>query len=381
MRLLPLNLYCFFFFQAEDGIRDYKVTGVQTCALPIFGFCALPRSSRTTRRAWPATSRSSSTRTGSPGGASSLRMRSLPVPAALGPKRANATASRSVDLPAPLGPTTARTPSGDSTSVARWRRKCCSRRRTTLMQPTPSSDPQNAQRTQNRFLCALRTLWMGKPCSCAASRREDGARQRDDGLAVRAGHRRLRREGVELGDEAAERGGPRGGGGVAGELGPQVEVEDVPGGVLDGAAVEAAAQLGGDAVDAQAGDAAVGGAGQRLAGGGDDGASVQPLGVEDGKVRVGPDGQGDEADVGPRRAGCEGDLEEALLLAGLGHADAVRRAAVPGVRRGLPDAVEVAERDVVERREPRGLQAELVELGLRQVGERGDGAVDDEEVD
>src|SRR3989454_105970 len=25
-----------FFFQAEDGIRDYKVTGVQTCALPIF---------------------------------------------------------------------------------------------------------------------------------------------------------------------------------------------------------------------------------------------------------------------------------------------------------------------------------------------------------
>src|SRR5256885_10065560 len=26
-----------FFFQAEDGIRDYKVTGVQTCALPILG--------------------------------------------------------------------------------------------------------------------------------------------------------------------------------------------------------------------------------------------------------------------------------------------------------------------------------------------------------
>src|SRR5256884_2817958 len=34
-------LYCvirslFFFFQAEDGIRDVAVTGVQTCALPIF---------------------------------------------------------------------------------------------------------------------------------------------------------------------------------------------------------------------------------------------------------------------------------------------------------------------------------------------------------
>src|SRR5688500_20221351 len=29
-------IFCIFFFQAEDGIRDYKVTGVQTCALPIF---------------------------------------------------------------------------------------------------------------------------------------------------------------------------------------------------------------------------------------------------------------------------------------------------------------------------------------------------------
>src|SRR5256885_7982669 len=30
-----LRVFFFFFFQAEDGIRDYKVTGVQTCALPI----------------------------------------------------------------------------------------------------------------------------------------------------------------------------------------------------------------------------------------------------------------------------------------------------------------------------------------------------------
>src|SRR5256885_12593875 len=29
------RLLYLFFFQAEDGIRDYKVTGVQTCALPI----------------------------------------------------------------------------------------------------------------------------------------------------------------------------------------------------------------------------------------------------------------------------------------------------------------------------------------------------------
>src|SRR5438270_7039109 len=30
----------FFFFQAEDGIRDLTVTGVQTCALPILLFFA-----------------------------------------------------------------------------------------------------------------------------------------------------------------------------------------------------------------------------------------------------------------------------------------------------------------------------------------------------
>src|SRR5256885_3779612 len=37
-----LSLF-FFFFQAEDGIRDYKVTGVQTCALPI-SICRSPHS-------------------------------------------------------------------------------------------------------------------------------------------------------------------------------------------------------------------------------------------------------------------------------------------------------------------------------------------------
>src|SRR5689334_24629610 len=42
-----VSLYCFsvffFFFQAEDGIRDGTVTGVQTCALPI---CSLGSSTR-----------------------------------------------------------------------------------------------------------------------------------------------------------------------------------------------------------------------------------------------------------------------------------------------------------------------------------------------
>src|SRR2546430_8088808 len=48
-------LLFFFFFQAEDGIRDLTVTGVQTCALPIW--CASPGCPPGTRlairRAWP----------------------------------------------------------------------------------------------------------------------------------------------------------------------------------------------------------------------------------------------------------------------------------------------------------------------------------------
>src|SRR2546430_4412836 len=35
MFLRIVLLFIFFFFQAEDGIRDLTVTGVQTCALPI----------------------------------------------------------------------------------------------------------------------------------------------------------------------------------------------------------------------------------------------------------------------------------------------------------------------------------------------------------
>src|SRR3712207_6922689 len=36
----PLITHQFFFFQAEDGIRDIGVTGVQTCALPILATMA-----------------------------------------------------------------------------------------------------------------------------------------------------------------------------------------------------------------------------------------------------------------------------------------------------------------------------------------------------
>src|SRR5207249_6020753 len=43
-------LYVVFFFQAEDGIRDRNVTGVQTCALPISLIMLSPSRIVTTRR-------------------------------------------------------------------------------------------------------------------------------------------------------------------------------------------------------------------------------------------------------------------------------------------------------------------------------------------
>src|SRR5688572_31475445 len=41
VRKLIVVILFFFFFQAEDGIRDLTVTGVQTCALPIYP-CSTP---------------------------------------------------------------------------------------------------------------------------------------------------------------------------------------------------------------------------------------------------------------------------------------------------------------------------------------------------
>src|SRR5436309_10965362 len=41
MEYLYVCVY-YFFFQAEDGIRDFHVTGVQTCALPISTAATLP---------------------------------------------------------------------------------------------------------------------------------------------------------------------------------------------------------------------------------------------------------------------------------------------------------------------------------------------------
>src|SRR5438128_12690722 len=51
-----------FFFQAEDGIRDATVTGVQTCALPIS--TAAPWCPRPARAAWHRAGRSEERRVG-----------------------------------------------------------------------------------------------------------------------------------------------------------------------------------------------------------------------------------------------------------------------------------------------------------------------------
>src|SRR5256886_7189747 len=42
-RLACVCIGFFFFFQAEDGIRDLTVTGVQTCALPIWAYVGTSR--------------------------------------------------------------------------------------------------------------------------------------------------------------------------------------------------------------------------------------------------------------------------------------------------------------------------------------------------
>src|SRR2546430_16041862 len=42
MHVLTTLSGVFFFFQAEDGIRDLTVTGVQTCALPILVYNSAP---------------------------------------------------------------------------------------------------------------------------------------------------------------------------------------------------------------------------------------------------------------------------------------------------------------------------------------------------
>src|SRR2546430_15869841 len=69
-------MWFFFFFQAEDGIRDLTVTGVQTCALPISrrSRCRADRS-RTRASARPRARRDDRPRVGHQNGRASCRGR------------------------------------------------------------------------------------------------------------------------------------------------------------------------------------------------------------------------------------------------------------------------------------------------------------------
>src|SRR3989442_15256310 len=79
--------FLFFFFQAEDGIRDADVTGVQTCALPICYSFLRPRKERYSAASTCGAPRVFSLSSSGPGGVSLARR----------------TRYSRVDLPSPAG--------------------------------------------------------------------------------------------------------------------------------------------------------------------------------------------------------------------------------------------------------------------------------------
>src|SRR5205823_10336117 len=83
-------------FQAEDGIRDKLVTGVQTCALPISLPPAAPRGRPAARAPGPAARRGERARLHAPRGPRAARRAGLPPPPS-GP--AAARPARSPRLP------------------------------------------------------------------------------------------------------------------------------------------------------------------------------------------------------------------------------------------------------------------------------------------
>src|SRR5256886_13388100 len=93
-------VYCFFFFQAEDGIRDLTVTGVQTCALPICSLSAVDALEQCTATVLSATG----------GVLSSGTLDVLPTPGDV-VAQAGGTASGTATTIRHLGPETAGLPS------------------------------------------------------------------------------------------------------------------------------------------------------------------------------------------------------------------------------------------------------------------------------
>src|SRR6266496_2006234 len=83
---IKLSKFFFFFFQAEDGIRDLYVTGVQTCALPI---------SWATRPTWPSRKLSPLRAKASTWGAGMVFEREMPCRSVCS-KRTNSTPSAAI---------------------------------------------------------------------------------------------------------------------------------------------------------------------------------------------------------------------------------------------------------------------------------------------
>src|SRR5690606_39923610 len=94
--------YLFFFFQAEDGIRDFHVTGVQTCALPISSVRAASAAAGGGRYpCYPDVART--TGTAAPGPRHAAGAVRLPSPGAAGhPRPAGADSATSTGLPSSL---------------------------------------------------------------------------------------------------------------------------------------------------------------------------------------------------------------------------------------------------------------------------------------
>src|SRR2546422_11306958 len=110
-----------FFFQAEDGIRDVAVTGVQTCALPIWFFLPLGELS-------PREKRAHSDRTGSaPSSDFSLWKRRIPLPVFPPFRRPSAAKSAAPRRPAGARaaseqPFSQPLPEASRAPASRWRR-------------------------------------------------------------------------------------------------------------------------------------------------------------------------------------------------------------------------------------------------------------------
>src|SRR5690606_39462709 len=96
--MMPMYLAFIFFFQAEDGIRYFHVTGVQTCALPILRRARSRPGGTRTPVSWPSCRLGPRSGSAGPG---------TPEPRPAGPCGRAAAAARAAGswCPTPGGPT------------------------------------------------------------------------------------------------------------------------------------------------------------------------------------------------------------------------------------------------------------------------------------